>query len=61
MVLCIAGNTDERPVDLAELIELVEALKASGKSLKDAVAVVAGLAQVSKSELYDQTIAARAE
>lgn len=61
LVLCIAGNTDERPVDLAELIELVEALKVSGRSLKDAVAVVAGLAQVSKSELYDQTIAARAE
>lgn len=61
LVLCIAGNTVEKVVDLSELVELVEALKATGRSLKDSVSVVAGLAGVSKSELYDQTIAARAE
>jgi len=61
LVLCIAGSNEERVVDHAELVELVEALKSSGKSLKDAVSLVAGLANVSKSELYDQTIASRAE
>ncbi|NDD25498.1 MAG: 16S rRNA (cytidine(1402)-2'-O)-methyltransferase, partial [Actinobacteria bacterium] len=57
----IAGQTEKLQPDLKDLIEIVEALKGSGKSLKDAVGVVAKLAGVSKSELYDQTIAARAE
>jgi 16S rRNA (cytidine1402-2'-O)-methyltransferase len=61
LVLCIAGNTFEAEVDYSELIELVEALKNSGKSLKEAVSIVANLAKVSKSELYDQTIQSREE
>ncbi len=61
LVICIAGNTSDKAVDLSELIEIVEALRTSGNSLKDAVAKVAELAGVSKSELYDQTIASRAE
>ena len=61
IVLCITGNTDETAVDLSELVQVVEALKLSGKSLKESVALIAGIAGVSKSELYDQTIASRAE
>lgn len=61
IVLVISGQTEKLQPDLKDLIEIVEALKGSGKSLKDAVRVVAKLAGVSKSELYDQTIAARAE
>ncbi len=61
IVICIAGKTEKTTPDLAQLVEIVEALKASGRSLKDAVSVVAGLAGVSRSELYDQTIASRAE
>ena len=61
LVLCIAGNTDESAAEMSQLIEVVEALKASGKSLKVSVALIAGIAGVSKSELYDQTIASRAE
>ena len=61
IVIVISGQTEKEPVDLKELVEIVEALKSSGKSLKDAVSIVAKLAQVSKSELYDQTIASRAE
>jgi len=61
LVLCIAGNNSAAQVDYSELIELVEALKNSGKSLKEAVSIVANLAKVSKSELYDQTIQSREE
>ena len=61
IVIVISGQIEKEPVDLKELVEIVEALKSSGKSLKDAVSIVAKLAQVSKSELYDQTIASRAE
>lgn len=61
LVLCIAGNTEAAQVEYETLIEIVEALKASGKSLKEAVAMVANLAKVSKSELYDQTIHSREE
>ena len=61
LVLVIAGQTEKAAANLTELVEIVEALRGSGKSLKDAVAVVAKLAGVSKSALYDQTIASRAE
>lgn len=61
LVLVIAGRTEKVQANLSELVELVEALRSQGKSLKDAVAVVAKLAGVSKSALYDQTIASRAE
>lgn len=61
LVFCLAGNNSEKEIELTELIDLVEALKASGKSLKEAVATVAKIASVSKSELYDQTIASKAE
>ena len=61
MVLVISGNTKISTPDLKELVGIVEALKASGKSLKEATSTVAKLAGVSKSELYDQTIASRAE
>lgn len=61
LVLVIAGQTDKAAANLTELVQIVEALRGSGKSLKDAVAVVAKMAGVSKSALYDQTIASRAE
>lgn len=61
LVLCIAGSTEEQTQDLSQLVEVVEALKLSGKSLKESVALIAGIAGVSKSDLYDQTIASRAE
>jgi 16S rRNA (cytidine1402-2'-O)-methyltransferase len=61
MVLVLAGQSQTQVSDLVGLVEIVEALRATGKSLKDSVAVVAELAQVSKSDLYDQTIASRAE
>ncbi|MFM8927092.1 MAG: 16S rRNA (cytidine(1402)-2'-O)-methyltransferase [Rhodoluna sp.] len=61
MVLVLSGATQKVTQDLETLVELVEALKAEGKSLKEACGIVAKISGVSKSELYDQTIASRAE
>lgn len=61
IVVVVSGVTEKLQPDLSDLVEIVEALKISGKSLKDASAIVAKLAGVSKSDLYDQTIASRAE
>jgi 16S rRNA (cytidine1402-2'-O)-methyltransferase len=58
MVLVIAGAAEES-VEVIDLVAEVQQLTASGVRLKQAVAQVASLHGVSKSELYQASLDAR--
>jgi 16S rRNA (cytidine1402-2'-O)-methyltransferase len=61
ITLVVAGAPAAEAAEPGQLVDRVERLVASGTSLKDATAVVAAEAGVSRRELYAAVLAARAE
>lgn len=63
IVLVISGSTEviSRDVNSADLLDEVESSRAAGASLKQSVAEVAARYSVSKSELYQAVLDARAK
>jgi 16S rRNA (cytidine1402-2'-O)-methyltransferase len=61
VTVVLAGAPVPDSVDVTDLTGVVEGLVAEGRRLKEAVADVAGGAEVSKKALYDAVLAARAK
>ncbi|HEY2699752.1 MAG TPA: 16S rRNA (cytidine(1402)-2'-O)-methyltransferase [Pseudonocardiaceae bacterium] len=61
VTVVLTGAAVPATADVADLTGVVEGLVAEGRRLKEAVADVAGSAEVSKKALYDAVLAARAK